>query len=973
MVYSQKQGLSSPNIHKIIQDKYGFIWVATQDGLNRFDGREFIKYNLGLPAKKQLFSSDVRDIVLQENGDLIWAINNNGGVNGIELLTGNIVYTIPYNYEGGQTKWRICAVAVHNKIFIASSHGLELFDCGERVFVKPAALPHLGFLASADIRWIDYDPSGNLIIAVLNQGVFVVNPSTLLVKRKYLHDTNGQDTDEFWPLCGAGFDNNYYLGTKKGVYKLNLENDRGEDTVSRMLNQATELAISNEVNCLTVIDKDKLLIGSNQLKVFNTTEKQLETISPSFSDALSMLNNTTATFIDKQGNLWIGSKEGLCVLKKSKPVFKAYKNDEALFKKKLGHVYAICKYKKSVFLVGTIDGLFEIDQHNQLKQILNKGLVQNICRLDSNIVFFSGNAGIKIYDNSNVYEINQKFPELMPYRKWQINSIVNLNDTITIIGTESNSGVLIWNRKSRTVTNYSENQPGKFNLSSKIVNSIFLTKSRQVIVLSDYLLSIFDPQNEQFTSFTLTDKKGTQPLGVFMQMAETSNNYWLTAYGYGLIKLDKQFNFIKKFSFGEKFTNTGLYAIFNYKDSLLIITSNYGISAFDIKTERVENYSEEDGINNNTFEEASSDTGTNMFYAGGVNGFTEILPGNMVLNNTAPYFFFTKIEAENNKGIFLDTFNLNPLRYSFSSTTLQAKIYFTGIEYNNPARVTYKYRILENSKEWIDNGNENFVPFIATGPGTYHLQVKAANEDGIWSEPRELILEFLPKWYQTWWFYFLIAFTIAAVLYSLYRYRISQIKKQHTIRKNIATDLHDDLGSTLNSVKVFTNLAISGVKQQESLQQIKNNLNEATMGLRDMIWVLDDSLDTVDELVNRLRQFVLPVAEASNIAVQITADNDVNSRQLTKEEKRNLFLVCKEVINNSIKYSGAATITLFIKTAGKKIEIVIADNGKGFDEATVKKGYGLKNMHYRAGQVKYKVQLLSSPGTGTTVRIFPAG
>ena len=84
LIYSQKDGLSSPNIHKIIQDKYGFIWIATQDGLNRFDGREFIKYNLGLPASKQLFSADVRDIVLDESGNFIWAINNNGGVNGID-------------------------------------------------------------------------------------------------------------------------------------------------------------------------------------------------------------------------------------------------------------------------------------------------------------------------------------------------------------------------------------------------------------------------------------------------------------------------------------------------------------------------------------------------------------------------------------------------------------------------------------------------------------------------------------------------------------------------------------------------------------------------------------------------------------------------------------------------------------------------------------------------------------------------
>lgn len=211
----------------------------------------------------------------------------------------------------------------------------------------------------------------------------------------------------------------------------------------------------------------------------------------------------------------------------------------------------------------------------------------------------------------------------------------------------------------------------------------------------------------------------------------------------------------------------------------------------------------------------------------------------------------------------------------------------------------------------------------------------------------------------------------AGILYALYRYRIAQIKKQHQIRKNIATDLHDDLGSTLNSVKVFTNLAISGVKQEESLQQVKDNLTEATMSLRDMIWVLDDSLDTVDELVTRLKQFAIPVATASNIETIITAGSDVNSRTLTKEEKRNLFLICKEAVNNSIKYSGASQIKIDIQPAGKKIQITIADNGKGFDETTVKKGYGLKNMQYRAGQVKYTTQIASTSDKGTIVFIAP--
>ncbi len=967
LIYSQKQGLSSPNIHKIIQDKYGFIWIATQDGLNRFDGREFIRYNLGLPTGKQLFSADVRDIVLSKDSNFIWAINNNGGINGIELLTGNTVYSIPYVNTGSQTKWRICAAGLHHNIYIASSRGLEVFDTEKRVFQKAPGLQSSELLINADIRWIDRDQAGNLVVAVLNKGVFIVDPETFVTKKEYALE--GEQNDDFWPLCGIYFGNYYYLGTKKGLYKLGL-NAQSKNTALKGALERPDFSNSlNEVNFLTLFEKDKLLIGSNELNIYSASKNARNIIYPTFSNAMSWLNNATDCFKDKAGNLWIGSRQGLCMLKKNEPAFKAFKNDAAKFNDKLGHVYSVCKYNESVFLAGTIDGLFEIDETKNLKQVYNKGLVQNICRLDSNIVFFSGNAGIKIYADKKIYEVAQKFPEWEPYQKWQINSIVKINDSITLIGTESNDGVLSWNRGAGVITNYSENQPGTLKLDSKIVNSIYLTRNGQPVVLSDYIFSVFNTAKNQFTAISINDESNPLPKGVYMQMTETKHNYWIAAYGYGLIKLDKNFKFIKKFGFESGFSNTGLYAVFNFRDSLLMITSNYGLISFNVNSEKAVNYFEEDGLHNNTFEEASFYVAKNMFFAGGVNGFTEITTANLLSNLSEPTVYFTKTEAENSQGIFLDTFNLNASRYTFPNTVLQAKIYFTGINYSNPQRVNYMYRILENSKEWINIGTENFVPFIATSPGTYHLQVKAANEDGVWSEPKELVLEFLPKWYQTWWFYLLIVLTAASILYALYRYRIAQIKKQHTIRKNIATDLHDDLGSTLNSVKVFTNLAISGVKQEESLQQIKDNLTEATMSLRDMIWVLDDSLDTVDELQTRLKQFALPVATASNIEATIKADSEVTARKLSKEEKRNLFLICKEAINNSIKYSGATKITLAIKPSGKKIQITVADNGKGFNLDEVKKGYGLKNMQYRAGQVGYRVLVNSKELQGTSVEI----
>ncbi len=283
--------------------------------------------------------------------------------------------------------------------------------------------------------------------------------------------------------------------------------------------------------------------------------------------------------------------------------------------------------------------------------------------------------------------------------------------------------------------------------------------------------------------------------------------------------------------------------------------------------------------------------------------------------------------------------------------------------------MTYQYKIKEIDTGWNNIGNRNFVTLIGLAPGAYHLQVMAANEDDIWSAPIELTLLFLPKWYQTWWFKALMVLLLMSILYTLYRYRLAQVKKEQAIRQRIAGDLHDDIGSTLNSVKVFANLALMRPEDNSSyLIQLKEGVQSAIVGVRDMVWVLDDKQDTLDHLLSRIEQFISPLAAAQGIQLVKSIDPSLAERILEKEEKRNLYLIIKEALNNSIKYAEASTLQLLItKLPHDKYSITIQDNGKGFHTETVQKGNGLNNLHYRAQQIKYGIEVVSSHGKGTTI------
>jgi signal transduction histidine kinase len=210
---------------------------------------------------------------------------------------------------------------------------------------------------------------------------------------------------------------------------------------------------------------------------------------------------------------------------------------------------------------------------------------------------------------------------------------------------------------------------------------------------------------------------------------------------------------------------------------------------------------------------------------------------------------------------------------------------------------------------------------------------------------------------------------IAFFFYGLYRYRIMQFREQQKLRREIANDLHDDLGSTLTTVKVLAEIARRSPEKDEHLDQIENTLIIASAGLKDLIWVLDDARDSLKDFMERVKNFILPIATAKGICINMTIEEALYDHTLTKSEKRNLLMIVKETVNNSIKYADCRFIHLQVGSSEKKCTIRIVDDGKGFDPGIVSDGNGLKNIRYRARQIQYSVSISSSLGQGTTIEL----
>ncbi len=220
--------------------------------------------------------------------------------------------------------------------------------------------------------------------------------------------------------------------------------------------------------------------------------------------------------------------------------------------------------------------------------------------------------------------------------------------------------------------------------------------------------------------------------------------------------------------------------------------------------------------------------------------------------------------------------------------------------------------------------------------------------------------------------YLLAGFALVLLLgFLLYRnYRNRQQLKLQVLRNKIASDLHDDIGSTLSSISIFSQMA-----QQQSkeviplLETIGENSRKMLDAMADIVWTINPENDQFEKIILRMRSFAYELLGAKKIDFEFNADDEVSKMKLSMNVRRNLYLIFKEATNNMVKYSGANKAIFNIKGEKNRLTMLIRDNGRGFDTRQTTLGNGLKNMKKRAEEIGAQFLIESGSGKGTTVEL----
>ncbi|MEN9550018.1 MAG: hypothetical protein RIR12_2609 [Bacteroidota bacterium] len=195
-------------------------------------------------------------------------------------------------------------------------------------------------------------------------------------------------------------------------------------------------------------------------------------------------------------------------------------------------------------------------------------------------------------------------------------------------------------------------------------------------------------------------------------------------------------------------------------------------------------------------------------------------------------------------------------------------------------------------------------------------------------------------------------------------------------RKNISRDLHDEIGATLSGIAMYSHLAKTNLDEKNptdataAVNIIQYSATEMVNKLNDIIWLINPEKETLDDIIIKLKEYAQNMCMANIISLQFEAKGITNSFQMSIETRKNIYLLCKEAINNAAKYSKANNLTISFSLLDSNLEINIKDDGVGFDLAIVKQGNGLENMQKRADDVGANLQLITNPGLGTHWQIL---
>ncbi|HVO74290.1 MAG TPA: triple tyrosine motif-containing protein, partial [Ignavibacteriaceae bacterium] len=487
------------------------------------------------------------------------------------------------------------------------------------------------------------------------------------------------------------------------------------------------------------------------------------------------------------------------------------------------------------------------------------------------------------------------------------------------------------------------------------------------IITGGRFLSEFNYDTEEFTTYQIDSSELHSQLEFLSISEDESGNLWLGTAGRGLIKFNtktKSFlNSDNPFILRDK----SVYGILFDKLNCSWISTNFGLIKYNIADQSALNFNISDGLQSLKYTGACLNRKNGEMFFGGINGFNCFFPDSIRNEKILPEIIITSLIVSNIEIPFTGrSIHLNSSENSFS-------INFTSTDYTDPLKNQYLYMLEGYDNKWsYASGNIHSAEYKGLPAGSYIFKVKGTGSSGIWTDkPATLGINIPAVFWKTWWFIsiWVLIFT-ALISYSIF-YRFRQFLIIEKLKTKLSADLHDSVGSGLTEISLLCEI----VRRDYKNELKKDNLNlsliaqksrELVDNMSDIVWLVNPKQNTLYDLMLRLKDIYSPIINSRGTIFKVEISDSIKDFKMDVEKRQNIYLIFKEGINNSIKYSKAKNILLKLETAEDSVKIILKDDGCGFDIDFVK-GNGLINMKRRAENLKADFAIHTSQGKGTSI------
>ena len=998
---STEQGLSANNVYQVMQDNKGFIWLACGNGLNRFDGYNFKIFN------RSSFSEGWFTGLKQDSKGIIWMSSANDGFYSFNPADEKFVHY----HNNPEINNSLCDDIVNGFdidkngiLWIGTETGLDAFNpCSKKFTHYHHAINNQSTVISNNIKSVGLDEDDNLWIVTVAAGVNCFNTVTGKVINHYSFNTNESfagDEREVNYEINKGINGNMWFATlKEGLIGFNVKTKKIVQYLhdSQNINSISSNGVlsvyedSNE-NLWIATDDGKLNYYNHKLKIFYHTDL----LNITQSD-VSQLGNIIA---DRSGKIWISSNHGIFSFNATQENFNCFQHNNNFNSVDDNTVGAFLHDSYGNFLIGAsgIDYFNKSTGEFSRLKIIDKG--KNILDNNSPANFHEDRKGNLMFALSNGLLFYNPQTKTQHYYKHEENDSTTFSEVSCNDVMEDSKG-RYWATAWQGGLNAINTETGKIrafklhagdnSISTNSVGGIFETANGNLLIGSQNGgLIIFNPDTEKFKIYKNVPGDSTSLSNniAFNFFEEKNGIIWLGTRGGGINAFNPQTGKFRAFTTKDGLCNDAIFCMTKDNNNNMWIGTGNGISCFmppqnpfDYTSKfRFRNYDKSDGLPGNVmnFFAAYKDT-DGCIYFGTVNtGFFYFNPDSLKDNQYVPPVYITDFS------LFNKSISLNDTTHLLSSSIERTKeiklnynqniisFSFAALNYIHPEKNKYAYKLEGFDKDWVYvDATKRVATYTNLDARNYVFKVRASNNDGIWNEQEaSLKLIIAPPYWQTWWFTCLLAIAVAIFIYSLYRFRIKQILKFQAIRNKIAGDLHDDIGSTLNSISVYSEVArLDEANRDEALEMIGDSSRKIIDSLSDIVWTINPTYDSFSKLILRMRSLSYNLFRAKKIEFTFRADEKFDELKLSMMERQNFYLIFKEAINNVIKYSKATRANIQLTFTNNFIELLIRDNGIGFNVDEYTDGNGLGNIKRRAKEMNAQIQINSEPGNGTIIRV----